>query len=225
MAATSFAEAVQIFGKDSVRLIERMAGSVDVVVGSPQSKGVSSTENDGIDAFKNKKKKRRTVFNSNLLPLEIKAIQDYIETLPNDTDTSNGFWHIVLHTEGKLKGKRFAYRFNTSFQQYEQNRIDEHDGFEILDKREISNLSEEQLNTLENVIKNRGNIDSVLSKQGTWNEERSLFSSDGIINDRQAERNNDRLDKQTLQGEPDGRRSNRDSRSNQGTSEIEKKRA
>ena len=35
MAATSFAEAIQIFGKGSVRLIERMDGSVDVVVGKP----------------------------------------------------------------------------------------------------------------------------------------------------------------------------------------------
>ena len=41
MATTSFAEAIQIFGKGSVRLIERMDGSVDVMVGSPQSKGDS----------------------------------------------------------------------------------------------------------------------------------------------------------------------------------------
>ncbi len=179
--------------------------------------GSFSTTDDDIQAAWGKK---REIYNSELEKQEITAIQDYIETLPNDTDTSNGLWHIVLHTEGELKGKRFAYKFNTSFQQYEQNRIDEHDGFEILDKREISNLTEEQLNTLENVIKNRGNINSVLSKQGTWNEERSLFSSDGIINDRQAERNNDRLDKQTLQGEPDGRQSDRSGRGNKGESEI-----
>lgn len=36
MAAPSFNEAVQIFGKDSVRLLERADGSIGVIVGSPR---------------------------------------------------------------------------------------------------------------------------------------------------------------------------------------------
>ena len=54
----------------------------------------------------------------------------------------------------------------------------------------------------------------MLSKQGTWNAGRSLFDSDVIANDRQTKRNNDR-DKQALQGESNGGRSDRNSRSNQ----------
>ena len=164
--------------------------------------------------------KKREIYNRDLEKLEINAIQKQIETLSKETDTSNGLWHIVSYTRGTNKGKTFAYKFNTSLYLYEQNRKDGHDGFEILDKREISNLTEEQLKTLENVIKNRGNIDSVLSKQGTWNKGRSLYDSDVIANNRQTEGNNDRLDREALQGESNRRQDNRNSRSNQGASEI-----
>ncbi len=184
--------------------------------------GDFSTTNDDIQAAWGKKEGRRNFYDKDLLPSEVKSIQDYIETLPDATDTSKGLWHIVSHTNGKLKGKKFAYKFNTSLLQYANNRKDKHDGFEILDKRDVSNLNEEQLNILENGIRNRENIDSVLSKQGIRNEERSLYDSDVIVNNRQAEGNNDRLDRETLQGEPNGRRNNRDGRSNQRSSAIEK---
>ena len=42
-----------------------------------------------------------------------------------------------------------------------------------------------------------------------------MFDSDVIANDRQTKRDNDRLDKQALQGESNGGRSDRNSRSNQ----------
>jgi hypothetical protein len=47
-----------------------------------------------------------------------------------------------------------------------------------------------------------------------------VFDSDVIANDRQTKRNNDRLDKQALQGESNGGRSDRNSRSNQGDDSI-----
>ena len=127
----------------------------------------------------------------------------------------------MSYTRGVNKGKTFAYKFNTSLHQYEQNRKDKHDGFEILKKRDITNFSKEQINKLENDIKNRRNIDSVLSEQGTWNEEGTLYDSDVIVDHRQDEGNNDRLDKEALQGESNGRQDNRNSRDNQGESEIE----
>ncbi len=87
--------------------------------------------------------KKRELYNSDLLKSEISAIQKHIETLPNNTDTSRGLWHVVKYNRGANKGKTFAYKFNTSLHQYEQNRKDKHDGFEILDKREVSSLTEE----------------------------------------------------------------------------------
>ena len=178
-----------------------------------------SLTNDDIQAAWGKK--RREIYNNDLETQEINAIQKHIETLSKETDTSNGLWHIVSYTRGVNKGKTFAYKFNTSLHQYEQNRKDKHDGFEILKKRDITNFSKEQINKLENDIKNRRNIDSVLSEQGTWNEEGTLYDSDVIVDHRQDEGNNDRLDKEALQGESNGRQDNRNSRDNQGESEIE----
>ncbi len=201
-------------------------GEQDEIVVKNPNQIKSATDNNGNfsltdDNIQAAWGKKRELYNSDLLKSEISAIQKYIETLPNNTDTSRGLWHVVKYNRGANKGKTFAYKFNTSLHQYEQNRKDKHDGFEIVDKREVSSLTEEQLNRVEYVIRNRGNIDSVLSKQGTWIEERSLYDSDVIVNNRQAERNNDRLDSKALQGEANRGQSDRDSRSNQGTDEIE----
>ncbi len=156
----------------------------------------------------------RELYNSDLSPSEIEAIRDYIVTLPLDTDTSKGLYFYNKDTKQ-------IYRFNTSLHQYRDNRLDGRDGFEILGKTDVSELNEEQLNILEDVIRNRGNIDSVLSKQGTWNEEGSLYDSDVIVNNRQTEGNNGRLDKEALQGETNRGQGNRNSRNNQGASDIE----
>ena len=53
-----------------------------------------------------------------------------------------------------------------------------------------------------------------------WNEERALYDSDVLIEDRQTSGNNDRLDRETSQGESVRRQDNSNSRSNQGTSEV-----
>ena len=162
----------------------------------------------------------REIYNSELKKQEITAIQRYIETLSKETDTSKGLWHIVRYTRGINKGKTFAYKFNTSLHQYEQNRKDKHDGFEILRKVDITNISEEQLNTLENAIKNRENIDSVLNQQGTWNEERALYDSDVIVNNRQTKGNNGRLDREALQGKTNRGQSDGSGTENKRESEI-----
>ena len=203
-----------IRGKNGVEIV--VFNSNQVKSATDNNGNFSTTDNDIQAAWG----KKREIYNSELDKQEITVIQRYIETLSKETDTSNGLWHIVSYTRGVNKGKTFAYKFNTSLHQYEQNRKDKHDGFEILDKREINNLTEEQLNTLENVIGNRGNIDSVLSKQGAWNEERTLYDSDIIVNNRQTKGNNDRLDRKALQGETNRGQSGRSGRGNKGESEI-----
>ena len=171
--------------------------------------GVRVREEDGNAKLQ---RERRTIFNSDLTAEEISSIQKHIESLDSNTDTSNGLY---------LQSGNFIYKFNTSLSQYADNRRDGHDGFEIIDKIDISKLSEEQQNRLNYVIENRGNINSVFGEQGTWNEERALLDSDGIATNRETARNNDRLDSETLQGESDRGRGNRDSKGNQGASEVD----
>ena len=56
---------------------------------------------------------KRELYNSDLTLSEKKAIRRYIESLPLNTDTSNGLYFIK---DG------YVYRFNTSLQQYKDNR-------------------------------------------------------------------------------------------------------
>ena len=156
-------------------------------------------------------KKKRTIFNSDLSKDEIEAIQAHIETLDKDTDVSHG---LYFEKDG------FIYKFNTSLSQYANNRNDGHDGFEIIGKSDISKLNEEQKNRLKDVIENRGNIDSVLGKQGTWNEEGSLYDSDVVVTNGKTTGDNDRLDSQALQGESRRGRDNRNGGSNQRAGEV-----
>ena len=97
MAATSFAEAIQIFGKGSVRLIERMDGSVDVMVGSPQSKGMSSTENDDIDAFRGNNNQNDT----------LKALDEAIKTGNWTDEALDKLENLTLEDYDKIL-KRFS---------------------------------------------------------------------------------------------------------------------
>ena len=60
----------------------------------------------------------------------------------------------------------------------------------------------------------------MLSEQGTWDEGRSLSGSDVVANNRQTKGNNDRLDRETLQGETDRGQSDRSGRGNKGASGI-----
>lgn len=146
--------------------------------------GTFSGESDDI-----RYRKVRKVFNSDLSRGEVRAIQKYIESLDENTDTSNGLY---------FKKGNYLYKFNTSLRQYADNRRDGHDGFEIIEKYDISKLNKEQLKSIEDGIRNGKNIDSMLDKQGPWNEEGGLYDSDVIVDNRETAGNNDRLDNKTL---------------------------
>ena len=116
-----------------------------------------------------------------------------------------------------MQGGNFIYKFNTSLSLYADNRKNEHDGFEIIGKIDISDLSEEQQNRFENEYrKNRGNINSTLAQLGL-----SQRTSDGgvvVIDYGEGYENYDTMDSQPSTS--DRGRGNRDSKGNQGASEI-----
>ena len=62
-------------------------------------------------------KKRRSVYNNELTDEEKKRIQEYIESLSEDTDISNGVYFLD-------KENGYIYKFNTSLSQYADNRKD-----------------------------------------------------------------------------------------------------
>lgn len=155
----------------------------------------------------------RMLYNSDLLSSEIEAIQDYIVTLPLDTDTSKGLYFYNEDTKQ-------IYKFNTSLHQYRDNRLEGRDGFEILEKSDTSYLTEEQLIEIENGIKeNKTGFDSWLKRTGY--EKRTSNDSNVIVKNGETVDNNDGLDSNSLSRTSRRRQSNRDSKSNQGKSEIE----
>lgn len=88
--------------------------------------------------------------------VEVKAIQRHIETLDENTDTSNGLY---------FKKGNYLYKFNTSLRQYADNRRDGHDGFEVMEKYDLSNLDREQQKEIEDGIKeNKKNINSLFAQ-------------------------------------------------------------
>jgi hypothetical protein len=152
---------------------------------------------------------RRELYNSDLTSSEKKAIRRYIESLPINTDTSKGLYIIR---------NGYVYKFNTSLYQYEDNRKLGRDGFEILQKRDIRDLTEQQLQKFEDEYKQGRPIDTILSR--IRDEKGSGDDSLYTIENRQAGRGNVRLDRETSQGEPVRRQDNSNSRSNQGTGEV-----
>ena len=176
--------------------------TLDQIKSATDNIGTFSGESDDI-----RYRKVRKVFNSDLSRGEVRAIQKYIESLDENTDTSNGLY---------FKKGNYLYKFNTSLRQYADNRKDGHDGFEVLEKYDISNLNKEQLKSIEDGIRNGKNIDSMLDKQGPWNEEGGLYDSDVIVDNRETAGNNDRLDNKTLQGETNRGRGDRSGRENKG---------
>ena len=165
----------------------------------------------------------REIYNHDLKPQEINAIQKHIETLSKETDTSNGLWHIVSYARGANKGKTFAYKFNTSLYQYEQNRKDKRDGFEILSKIDLSGYPDIEINEIKKRIEN-----GIIRNQESFNkwseshiEEQRRYSSDHIdAEDRASNLDNVGLDKQTLQGESRRGQSAQDSPENRGTGQV-----
>lgn len=166
-----------------------------------------------LEGVQQAKEKRRTIFNSDLEEVDIKAIQEYIESLPKDTDTSRG---LYLYN----KDTKRVYKFNTSLYQYKDNRADGRDGFEILENVDASILDEEQLNEIEDGFKeNKTNFDSWLKDAGY--EKRTSNSGDVLVKNGETVDNHDGLDSNSLSGKSRGRQSTQNSPENQGTSEIE----
>lgn len=137
--------------------------------------------------------------------VEVKAIQRHIESLDENTDTSNGLY---------FKKGNYLYKFNTSLRQYADNRRDGHDGFEIIEKYDISNLNKEQLNRFENEYKKGRTFDSIISR--IRNEKGSSDSSILQAENGQTSRDDVRLDRQASQGESNRGRGDRSGRGNKG---------
>lgn len=92
------------------------------------------------------KKKRtdndRELYNSDLTTEEKRAIQKYIESLPEETNSNKPLFFIK---------NGYIYIFNTSRIQYEDNRDDKRDGFHILRKIDLNTISNEQKNYLRQI--------------------------------------------------------------------------
>ena len=118
-----------------------------------------------------------------------------------------------------MQGGNFIYKFNTSLSLYADNRKDGHDGFEIIGKIDISGLSEEQQKEIKDGFKeNKTGFDSWFKRAGY--EERTSNGSNVITFNGKTIQKNDGLDSNSLRGQSNGGQNNRDSRENQGASEI-----
>ncbi len=167
---------------------------------------------DDIQAAYGKRRKKRTIFNSDLKDVDIEAIQEYIESLPNNTDISKGLYLYNKYT------KRI-YKFNTSLSQYKDNRLEGRDGFEILDVLETNELNEEQINEIENGFKeNKTGFDSWLKRTGY--EKRTRNGRNELVKNGETIDNHDGLDSHTLSGASRRGQSDRDSQGNQGENSI-----
>lgn len=113
------------------------------------------TENGGIQMAT-----KRIMYNSDLTSSEKKAIRRYIESLSKETDTSKGLYYTD-------KKKGFIYWFNTSFNQYNDNRALGRDGFEIINKYDISNLSKQDKNAIDDELKQpKQSINRIITQFG-----------------------------------------------------------
>lgn len=101
--------------------------------------------------------RKRRIFNSDLQKSEIKAIHDYIQSLPQDTDTSNGL-HLIRNG--------YLYTFNTSLAQFSDNIRDGHNGFEITGKYDVRKLNKDELNEIEQDFSNGTSLDAIIRRTG-----------------------------------------------------------
>lgn len=149
-------------------------------------------------------RRKRSIFNANLSADEIEDIQRFIESLPLSTDNSHGLYFV---------NGDYIYHFNTSLRQYEDNRRDGHDGFEILHKYDLSQLSETDKQLVKNGFKqNEGTISSSNSGWLADNgyETRASDGSYIILKNGKTVEQNDGLDSSTHNGRSDRGRRNRD---------------
>ena len=155
----------------------------------------------------------RRLTNTSLTEEEKDAIRAYLESLPNNADTSG--W---VYFSNKENG--YIYKLKTSLKHYSYNVATGGDGFEVWDKYDTSELSEEQKNKYEEYVRNGRNLDTVLSGTRFTDEERDGDDSAVASENRKAEGENGLLDSQKPQNKSNRRGSDRssgtDKRENEG---------
>lgn len=155
----------------------------------------------------------RKLTNTSLTEEEKDAIRAYLESLPNNADTSG--W---VYFSNKENG--YIYKLKTSLKHYSYNIATGGDGFELWDKYDTSELSEEQKNKYEEYVRNGRNLDTVLSGTRFTDEERDGNDSAVASENRKAEGENGLLDSQEPQNKSNRRGSDRssgtDKRDNEG---------
>ena len=144
---------------------------------------------------------KRELTNFDLSNDEIDAIQDYIKSLPKGIDESKGLWFI---------NNGVAYKFNTSRKFFFENIVPPGHGFAIEKKRDISKLSDEEINEIKKVTNEpKEDIDKMLALYGYEsgsNNGDNVDSENGVTS-----KTNDQLDIETSQGEARRGQSDRDS--------------
>ena len=179
-----------------------------------ENNGDFSTTDDRIQAAWSKKEEKRTIFNKDLLPSEKNAIQHFIETLSSDTDTSRGLYFYNEDTKQ-------VYKFDTSLNQYKENRLDGGDGFEIKDILETNKLNKEHLEEIEDGFKeNKTNFDSWLKDAGY--EKRTSNGRHELVKNGRTVDNHDGLDSNSLSRESDRGQSDTGGQKHQQWSEVKR---
>ena len=184
------------------------------VKSATDNNGNFSTTDDRIQAAWSKKEEKRTIFNKDLLPSEKNAIQHFIETLSSDTDTSRGLYFYNEDTKQ-------VYKFDTSLNQYKENRLDGGDGFEIKDILETNKLDKEHLEEIEDGFKeNKTNFDSWLKDAGY--EKRTSNGRHELVKNGRTVDNHDGLDSNSLSRESDRGQSDTSGQKHQQWSEVKR---
>ena len=138
--------------------IPSMKSLVNAIEKMRNNEGKSFLRNLDEEFMLASRQRYRHIYNSDLKPSVKKSIQKYIESLPEDTDTSRGLYY---------RRGGYIYKFNTSLYQYYDNRKLKRDGFEILDVYDIRNLNKKDVNNVEYGFKQTKQSDSsIIAQQG-----------------------------------------------------------
>lgn len=113
------------------------------------------------------KKPRRYLCNKDLEIEEKVAIQKYIESLPENTDDSHPLY---------FENNDYIYIFNTLLSRYEENIVDG-DGFEILRKIDLNNISNEEQREIDRIADK--NLQSFDKNIGEFRNEQKVNHSSG----------------------------------------------
>ena len=135
--------------------------------------------------------RKRNLSNKDLTNRQIEDIQEYIESLPKNLKIDGPLFLI--------KGNNL-YKFNVSLKQYDKNRADRHDGFEILSHWSLSGLNSSIIKELKDVIRTGQNVGFFIDKQRGEYEVGDGFGSTIGFGDQRTTTGNDRLAAGALQG-------------------------